>query len=108
MPTPLSPETQRRLDLLFAEKDRAEATRLLGEECGTNLPFLENLDAHRLERFRFAALKMSDGKLPLLRQAVDVAKKDWRDLLVAAGFGSDLHAHERWIPKPGTEESERK
>ena len=38
-------------------------------ECGNNLPFLEKIDKHGLERFRFAALKLGYGKLDELRSA---------------------------------------
>lgn len=71
---------------------------MLVDECGSNLPFLQNLDMFGLERFRFAALKMSAGDLDRLREAISVAQQDWRDLLMAAGFGQDLTAHERWLP----------
>jgi hypothetical protein len=54
----------------------------------------------QLERFRFSALKLSGGKLDKLRQAVELAQQDWRDLLMAAGFGDDVTEHERWLP-PG-------
>ena len=93
----LSSETQRRIDILFRD-DRKEARRLLAEECGNNLPYLENLGSQELERYRFAALKLSEGNLDRLREAIEVAKTDWRDLLVAAGFGNDPHEHERWNP----------
>jgi hypothetical protein len=99
---PLSPETRRRLELLFAPADRAEAETLLVDECGNNL-FLENMDMFQLERFRFAALKLSAGNLPNLWQAVDLAQQDWRDLLMAAGFGEDVTEHERWVPASRTE-----
>jgi hypothetical protein len=36
----LSPETERRLDAIFPSSLRAEASRLLLEECGNNLPGL--------------------------------------------------------------------
>ncbi|MDR3401841.1 MAG: hypothetical protein P4L99_05010 [Chthoniobacter sp.] len=94
----LSPETSRRVELLFAPEQRAEVTRLLFEECGNNLPFLENRDEQGLERFQFAALKLSGGDLHGLREAIDLAKLDWRDLLVAAGFAHDPLEHQRWIP----------
>lgn len=97
---PLSPETERRLIIVFRAEQRVEARRMLMEECGNNLPFLEKLDAQGLERYRYAALKLSEGDLEKLRRAVQVAKEDWRDLLVAAGFGHDVRAHERWLP-PG-------
>lgn len=96
---PLSPETQRRLELLFAPEDRAAATELLVTECGTNLPFLDELDMFQLERYRFAVLKLSGGELEGLWSAVELAQKDWRDLLMAAGFGEDVTAHERWLPR---------
>lgn len=95
---PLSPETKRRLELVFAPHDRREATDLLVTECGANLPFLADLDMFQLERVRFAALKLSDGKLDQLWQAVGIGQQDWRDLLMAAGFGEDVTAHERWLP----------
>jgi hypothetical protein len=92
----LSPATRQHLERLFAPQQRAEAERLLAEECGNNLPVLENLDPVQLERYRFAALKLSGGTLDGLRRAVALAKRDWRDLLMNAGFGHDVHAHERW------------
>ena len=94
----ISPETQRRLDILFCQEDRAEAARLLAKECGNNLPFLEKLDVQGLERFQFAALKLSGGDLSQLRKAIELAKTDWRDLLMAAGFGEDTRSHAYWMP----------
>jgi hypothetical protein len=92
----LSPETRRRLDLLFCLESRAEAETLLVERCGNNLPFHEHANAFELERIRFAALKLSQGHLSELRRAVDLANVDWRDLLMAAGFG-DPTAHMLWL-----------
>jgi hypothetical protein len=97
-PVPLSPETLRRLEMLFTPADRPEAEALLVNECGNNLSFLEELDMYRLERFRYATLKLSGGDLSMLRRAANLAKQDWRDLLMAAGFGEDITAHERWLP----------
>jgi hypothetical protein len=94
----LTAETQRRLEILFKEEDRAEVTRLLVEECGNNLLLLEKSSPKDLERFHFAALRLSGGNLAELRKAVELAKLDWRDLLMSAGFAHDAHAHERWMP----------
>lgn len=33
-----------------------------------------------------------------LRGAVKLAREDWRDLLMSAGFGDDIHAHLEWVP----------
>ena len=97
-PQPLSPETRRRLDRLFAPAHRPTAEAILVNECGNNLPFLEKLDMFQLERYRYAALKLSEGNVESLRRAVRLAQDDWRDLLMSAGFGQDVTAHERWWP----------
>jgi hypothetical protein len=94
----LSPKTLDHLRIIIQEEGQAEAIRLLVEECGNNLPFCENSTPQSLERIRFAALKLSKGNLLGLHKAVELAKLDWRDLLVAAGFGDDIKAHERWNP----------
>jgi len=50
------------------------------------------------DRIRLAALRLGDGDLAKLGSAIDLAKVDWRDLLVAAGFADDVQAHHRWMP----------
>ncbi len=102
----LSPETSRRVEILFAPEDRDRAKALLRDQCGNNLPFLEKADMHALERFRFAALKYSDGSLSQLEKAVKLAQGDWRDLLLASGFANSATAHEQWEPKPFSEASQ--
>ena len=96
---PLSAATEERLAAVFPTPEDAEqARRMLERECGSNLPFLQDGTPESLERFRFAALKLSGGSLEELRRAVRLAQMDWRDLLMAADFGRDLHAHEAWEP----------
>lgn len=96
---PLSDDTKRRVEVLFAESKRAAATQMLVEECGDNLPFNEGQGPVELERIRFAALKLSAGSLTELREAISLAKIDWRDVLVSAGFGNDVAAHRSWMPQ---------
>jgi hypothetical protein len=94
----LSAETERRLALLFALPHQEFARKILLDECGNNLPFLGKLDAAAMDRFRFAALKLSCGNPDRLLDAVGLAKTDWRDLLVAAGFAERIDAHISWLP----------
>jgi len=94
----LSAETQRRLEAVFARGLRQEAEALLVEECGVNLPRYQHADSDALERVRFAALKLSEGTLNGLCDAIQLAQDDWRDLLVAADFADDIHAHKNWLP----------
>ena len=95
---PLSLATLSRLKALFSPPEQAEAEQLLVELCGSNLPLCEHYDAISLERLRFAALKLSGGRLAELYSAVEMANTDWRDLLVAAGFADDVEAHKSWFP----------
>lgn len=94
---PLSLATRERLELLFGDQAAAAQT-VLEAECGDNLPFCEDATPESLERIRFAVLKMSGGSLSGLLGAVALAKTDWRDVLVAAGFATDLSAHLAWKP----------
>ena len=93
----LSPETVRRIDAMFPPDSRSEVAELLAHQCGNNLPFLEKLNEIELERFRFAALKLSNGNIGKLKEAIVLAKRDWRDLLVFAGFGTS-DSHKLWFP----------
>lgn len=95
---PLSPRTRHHLETLFPSASRSEAARLLESECADELPFCEDADADSLERIRFAVLKLSQGDLATLKEWVNHAKMDWRDVLVAAGWGNDTKAHLRWHP----------
>ena len=94
----LTDGTLKRLEMLFSPADRELVSALLIEDCGAGLPFLEKADPIGLERVRFAVLKLSGGNFDAFQRALDLAKVDWRDVLVAAGFGSDLQAHKAWWP----------
>jgi hypothetical protein len=95
---PLSPPTKQRLVALFRPSEQGPATVLLEERCGSHLPFIEAATPERLERVRFAVLKLSQGDLEQMREYVHLAETDWRDLLVDAGFADDPEAHLRWWP----------
>jgi len=84
-----------RIAILFRPNDIQLVSSLLTDECGPSLTKYPEL----LERIRFAVLKLSHGDLNALQQAIDLAKSDWRDALVAAGFADDIKAHESWWPE---------
>ena len=92
----LSQGTEEKIKKLFSPGLWSEVFTIIESECGDNLPFCENLDKHQLERIRFAVLKLSEGNLNNLKESVKFAQTDWKDMLVAAGFGDDVHAHKRW------------
>ena len=100
MGTPLlSSETERRIALLFHPEQQDMVRIILLERCANNFPLLMDCDEIAMERFHFAALKLSDGNVDKLRSAVNLAKTDWRDLLGAAGFARDINVHKSWLPE---------
>ncbi|MES2393353.1 MAG: hypothetical protein V4555_17045, partial [Acidobacteriota bacterium] len=92
---PLTETTLARINALFPECQRESAIELLEQRCADNLPFFEQATPESSERIRHAVLKLSGGRFPSLLQAVTLANKDWRDILVAAGFATDPQAHTR-------------
>ena len=94
----LSPRTRRHVEALFDSSDVPAAELILVSRCGARLPGMSRATAVDLERIRFAALRLSKGRLADLADAVTLAETDWRDLLVAAGFADDATAHLDWTP----------
>ena len=96
MPPTLSANTQSLVEKIFDENQVGEATQWLEDECGNNLPGCRDYDEHQIERIRFAVLKLSEGTIHKLLRAIDLARTDWRDLLMVADFGTDVGAHTLW------------
>lgn len=93
----LSPRVERLIGRVFGVADLQTRVRLaLMERGGRTLPLLDRAEPAQIERIQFALLRLSEGEWDKLDQALAVAAQDWRDVLVAAGFGSSLEAHERW------------
>lgn len=91
---PLSAAVEAVLDRLFPEDSRAAIAALLLRDCGATLPLAS--DARLIERIRLAVLKLAEGDPAAVPRHLAIARQDWRDVLVAAGFGSDLQAHLAW------------
>jgi hypothetical protein len=58
-------------------------------------------DPNEIERIQLAALKVSEGDAGKFLEAAALARMDWRDLLMAAGFGYDVEEHLRWVEGMG-------
>jgi hypothetical protein len=95
--TPLACKTRAKLERLFAREQRAEAVALLEAKCGNELPLIAAQGIEGIERIRCAVLKISDGSMEKLLDAVQLANIDWRDVLVAAGFANSTRAHLSWL-----------
>jgi hypothetical protein len=92
----LSDGTRHRLVALNAPK----AERSLQEGCAdVPRPGRPPAAKKSLDWVRFAALRVSGGDLRRLRDGIAPAHVDWRDVLVAAGFGDDsLERTSSWGP----------
>jgi hypothetical protein len=96
---PLSERTRKRVHALFVGPSAAEAERLLAEKCAESVPLWSENSPHGLERLRFAAIRLSGGELPRLVDSIELAHKDWRDLLDAARFAESVWSHRFWTPR---------
>lgn len=92
----LTRKTEQLINILFDEVDREAASILLKFKCAENIAFYDNNNPIGMERIRFAAIKLSQGILANLYFAIDLAQKDWRDLLMFSDCADDLSAHEIW------------
>jgi len=88
--------TQSVIRSLFGPADRSAVADLLEQQCGVNLPLTGRWQDAEFERLRLAVLKLSEGRIERLRIAIADAQRDWRDVLVASGFGDSLEAHRHW------------
>lgn len=73
-----------------------EVGDLLENSVGAELSGYEDCSSMKMERIRFAVLKLASEGAMSVDAAINLANTDWRDLLVSAGFGEDLNAHEKW------------
>jgi hypothetical protein len=94
----ISRNTKRRIEAMFPRADWDRVSAHLVNECGSNLPLIDASYDELAERIRFAVLKLSSGNFEKLVEETQMAAKDWRDRLVAAGFGDDPRAHLAWKP----------
>jgi len=93
----LSENTLRLVRRIFSPADHTAVIAALETRCGSGLPLWVSTTPEGLERIRFAVLKLSSGSLPQFERALAIANTDWRDVLVAAGFGNGLQAHINWL-----------
>lgn len=95
----LSPAARQRIQALFREQDVAHAQRML-TQCTDNALLISDVMRQGVDRIVFAMIRLSSGRLDRLENtAIRLFREDWRDLLVAADFAEDIHAHETWQPR---------
>ncbi len=92
----LSDKTKNLVSRLYKSREAMEVCDILDRECGTEALSCEGWSPEQMERIRFAVLKLVKENAFEMEAAIKLAQLDWRDLLMSAGFGEDLIAHELW------------
>jgi hypothetical protein len=96
MPLPLTKRVNRVLKILFEEPLRSRLAKRLEAEAAENIPFHNDSKPPDMDRIRFSILKLVADDHSQEESAFELAKIDWRDLFMAAGFASDANEHETW------------
>lgn len=79
-------------------KEKEAVSNYLEAYCSTNLPGIGTTEEwiELIDRVQLAAIRGSGWSLYKIKEAAALANRDWRDLLVAAGFANSLSAHKQW------------
>ena len=93
----VTPRTHRLLEKLFSPQQQTLLMTRLETECTPERLGCKGWTPEQMERLWFAVLKLSFEQPERTDQAFQLAKADWRDLLMAAGFGMDLNAHNKLV-----------
>lgn len=91
----LSRDTLRLIEVLYPDNRRFVREIFESNLCPEKV-HCEGWSPEQMERIHFAVLKLGQKSLEKLEQAKNVAQRDWRDLLMSAGFGEDVDAHRTW------------
>lgn len=82
-------ETKARLAFLFQESDRELVEKLHTEEYSNNISFLEMRPLISLSDSISLSSKLSNVNASRFKDAIEMAKGDWRDTFVAGWFAND-------------------
>lgn len=91
----MSPRTLQIISHLFHKNSHQQVIYLLENECG-HIQLRTTGSEAGLERIHFAVLKLSEGNIEKLKHEIKEATIDWRDVLMAADFGTVVDAHVKW------------
>ena len=95
----LTEDTKNVVELLFPSDQAEEMKKRLQDELSNGLVFAAYSTAESRERIWLAVVKSCKETLNPWNTWFELAKTDWRDLLMAADFGHDTTAHIKWKRK---------
>ena len=80
----LTPAVLAEISQQFPSQQHQLVADLLDQSCGRALPLMREATAQGLEFIQLAVLQLSDGDLARLRDMIELAQIDWRDVVTAA------------------------
>ncbi|GLX80546.1 hypothetical protein tinsulaeT_38860 [Thalassotalea insulae] len=92
----LTKTTTKVIHHLYKSREAMEIADMLDLDCNSMSLGCNGWSLEQLERIHLAILKSSYSKNQDIEITIKQAKKDWRDVLVSAGFAEDLEAHKLW------------
>lgn len=95
----LSDKTRKLVHGLYQSREALEICDMLENECGAEAFSCDGWSPVEMERIHFAVLRLAHEDVMGFDSAVQFAQRDWRDLLMSAGFGNDLESHKKWANK---------
>lgn len=96
-------ELSRRTDLLirhlFAPACVDAVRARIRGDCGTEALGFPGATPEQMERVHFAVIRLGAADEAALTRAIELARIDYRDLLMNADFGFSLVAHDEWFDR---------
>ena len=92
----LSQRTLQAIEILYPLTEREVVREILESECSKTKLGCAGWSTSQMERIWFAVLKLGSEAPGTFLDAVELARTDWRDLLMAANFGEDINLHKKW------------
>jgi hypothetical protein len=83
-PVGLTPAVVGEISRQFPASARKQVEEMVDRSCGRTLPFQREATAQELEHIRLCVVRLSRGDHKKLREWIDLANVDWRDVLLAA------------------------
>jgi len=94
MSAPLTPLVLNVIQRDFPAADADLIGAILLDGCGDDLPMIHG--PPDIERIRLAVLKLAEGDVQVIPDHLGMARVDWRNVLMVAGFANDAGAHLVW------------
>ena len=94
----LSRRARRLCDKLFASSESERIKAVLGGLLVEAIPLAPS-SSQGIERIDFSIIKIAAADIGALSRAVELAKLDWRNLLMEAGFAQSVDRHNQWYER---------